>query len=690
MGIGNVHIMSGRSASPRDGSPGRSYRARRVEKQDDKMKEHIDREKTNNKLANVFEVVKALRDEKAELELQLNTMMKTNQMDGERYKNDLAKTRADCEQIADMLRMASDGIDQKSTSHIPELPEAAVAQVLSNHKGLQHMLDSGRESPLKQSADLTAEMAECGSVLDDIAHEYMHVSEAAKCLLWDVERLGMIIKAYEDDLSQLFKDGNQIKADICYNRMRWRTKFNGWRRWQDAVRRSHVVKFQQKLDDAIDVLEAEQKMGEDDLKGLLDMIGQTRLRDNKVKLTLFMKKMKNSKIYAIWRGWMSFHKKAQEAKHIADLEALARMEADKLARMKDTETAAMLKMFIKRWQNMKIAVPFSTWADIIKARREAARLLALQAHRDALYEKMRLIADSEMMQRLKLHFARLTGKMVGLTFSALRKHRDQARIARIGDDERFKRLKSILEQKLKGLKFTIFQALKRERQLQKALRLRNSAMGQKVAALLEMKLKGLNFAILSALKRNAAAERAERVEQERLAALISASDNEALQRLKIYLKGKEFRRKYEGFRWWQRCTSGTGIGKLERELDAKRIARRALEEKLAAAEAQLAGGSPEQLEKQIAELERQLAAARTKTSQLVEEAALAKSRLKDAERALSAERDARLGDKQRRADLEDEIKNAESERALLEKEVALIMTQIGMLSEECVVDERRR
>lgn len=682
--------MSGRSASPRDGSPGRSYRARRVEKQDDKVKEVIDREETNKKLGNVFEVVKALRDEKAELQLQLATMMKTNQMDGVRYQADLAKTRADCEQIADMLRMASDGIDQKSTSHIPELPEAAVAQVLSNHKGLQHMLDSGRESPMKQSADLTAEMAECGAVLDDIAHEYMHVSEAAKCLLWDVERLGMIIKAYEDDLSQLFADGNQIKADICYNRFRWRTKFNGWRRWQDAVRRAHVVRFQAQLDDAIDALEAEQKMGEEELMGLLEMIGQTRLRDNKAKLSLFLKKMKNAKVYTIWRGWMAFHKKIQMEKHAADLEALARMEADKLARMKDAETAAMLKMFIKRWQNMKIAVPFSTWADIIKARREAARLAALEAERAALFEKMKLLGDGEMMQRLKLHFARLTGKMAGLTFSALRKHRDQAKIARMGEDLRFARLKTILEQKLKGLKFAIFAGLKRERQLQKALRLRNSAMGQKVAAFLELKLKGVNFAILSALKRNAAAERAERAEQERLAGLIAASDNEALQRLKIYLKGKEYRRKYEGFRWWQRCTSGSGLGKLERELEAKRAARRAMEEKLAALEAQLAGGSPEQLERQIADLERQLAAARARSSQLVEEAALAKNRLKDAERALAAERDGRMGDKQRRADLQDEIKNAESERELLEKEVALIMTQIGMLSEECVVDERRR
>merc|ERR1711966_284751 len=134
--------------------------------------------------------------------------------------------------------------------------------------------------------------------------------------------------------------------------------------------------------------------------------------------------------------------------------------------MKDAETAAMLKMFIKRWQNMKLAVPFSTWSDIIKAKREAERLARLEEERRRLFEQMQLMADGEMMQRLKMHFARLTGKMMTLTFSALKKNVERKKIARLGEDERFKRLKAVLEQKLKGLKFSIFQGLKRERALQ--------------------------------------------------------------------------------------------------------------------------------------------------------------------------------------------------------------------------------
>merc|ERR1719506_2180482 len=101
----------------------------------------------------------------------------------------------------------------------------------------------------------------------------------------------MIIQAYEDDLASLLQDSNQIKADCNAKRILWRKKFAATRKWQDAVRRAHVLKYQQQLDGAIDAYEAEMANAEEELSGLLEMIGQTRIRDNKVKLTLFMKKM---------------------------------------------------------------------------------------------------------------------------------------------------------------------------------------------------------------------------------------------------------------------------------------------------------------------------------------------------------------------------------------------------------------
>merc|ERR1712178_96302 len=127
--------------------------------------------------------------------------------------------------------------------------------------------------------------------------------------------------------------------------------------------------------------------------------------------------------------------------------------------MKNAETAAMLKCFIKRWQNRKMAVPFMTWADGI-IQRKLARLKEERERQHALLlAKMQALEGSEVAQRLKLHFARIAGKMKDLTFRALVKNMQMGRIARMGEDEKFKRLKVFLEAKLKGMKFSTFKCL---------------------------------------------------------------------------------------------------------------------------------------------------------------------------------------------------------------------------------------
>merc|ERR1712216_812164 len=249
----------------------------------------------------------------------------------------------------------------------------------------------------------------------------------------DVERLNMIVQAYEGDLIKLKEDGSEMKATINQMRLKWRLKFSACRRWQDFTRRSHVLHFQEELDKIQDAFDLEQAETEQELESLLEMIGTMRVKDNRVKLTLFMKKMKNAALYKVWRGWYIFHQMAQREKFGLEMDELARMEAEKLAAMKNKETAAMLRCFIKRWQNRKIAVPFMTWAQIIIDQKEAARLAALEAARAAAFAKMQAMNGSELAQKLKMHFAKMMGKMLNLTFNALRANMQQGRIARMGD-----------------------------------------------------------------------------------------------------------------------------------------------------------------------------------------------------------------------------------------------------------------
>jgi len=640
----------------------------------------INRDQVSGQMQDIFAVVKKLREEKASLEMQLEKMGAHTETEERRLIKDLSKSRIDLENVADLFRVCADGIDAKSTANIPELPEAAVAKVVP--RGLRPLLEQDYGDHASAGSTIKQEIGYTRAAITDTFREYEHVAEAGKGLLWDVERLNMIIQAYEQDLVALKAGGADMKANINAMRLMWRSKFSACRRWQDFTRRSHVLKFQEQLDDMLDGYDLEQAEMGRDLEAILEMIGTRRMRDNKAKLSLFLKKMKNAALYKVWRGWFIFHKRIQQEKYGDDLERLRQMEADKLAKMKSKETAAMLKCFIKRWQNRKLAVPWQTWAQIVINKREARMLEELERQRRAMFDQMSMLGESAIGAKLKLHFARLAGKMKDLTFRALVKNWQYEKMSRMGEDERFKRLKVFLEAKLKGVKFATFAALHREARELKARRVKNNSMANRVGAFLEMKIKGVKFAIMSSFKRHAKDSKAEKGEQDRLAALIAERDSQSLQRLKIFLQGKEMRMKYTGFSWWQKCTFGEAFGRMEHELTQKQKARKALEDQLRELQRELRGAASEaEAARAIADTEDRLADAQSRNSQLQDEIAVARKALKQTEAACSSEQAARREDKSKRTALTNEIADAQVDKEGLEKDLALIVDQIGFLSQ---------
>jgi hypothetical protein len=442
-----------------------------------------------------------------------------------------------------------------------------------------------------------------------------------------------------------------------------------------------VLKFQEKLDSIQDAFDLETAEAEAEMGSLLEMIGTVRARDNKVKLTLFLKRMKNSRMFKVWRGWLTFHEIIQREKYGDELDRIRQLEAEKLAKMKDAETAAMLKCFIKRWQNRKIAIPFQTWAQIVINKREAQRLADLEAQRAALFSKLQALDGGNVAQKLKMHFAKIAGRMKDLCFRALVKHMQAARIARMGEDERFKRLKVFLAGKLKGVKFATFKALERESRELRSRRVKNNEMAKRVGAFLEMKVKGLKFALFSAFKRHAVESKAERGEEDRLAELIKMRDSQSLQRLKIFLQGKEMRMKYSTFSWWVACTAGGAEHRLKAQLADKRKAREAMEARLAALENELSGGrGSKDVQSAVNDAEYRLAEAERRAASLARDLEAAKQNLKQAEDSLAQQQDLRRQAKLSKTRLLDDIAHARKDKEGLEAELALIVDQIGFLS----------
>merc|ERR1711924_8691 len=175
---------------------------------------------------------------------------------------------------------------------------------------------------------------------------------------------------------------------------------------------------------------------------------------------------------------------------------------------------------------------------------------------------------------------------------------------------------------------------------------------------------------------------AERDEEARLMALIAERDSQSLQRLKVFLQGKEKRMKYGMFSHWASCTFNSKGKILTKELEK---AKRAREEAEAACEAlRKAMGA----DAQMAEANKKLADAQNRLKEIQAEQDLLKNdieaekrKIKELDEKIEAERAGRKADKSAREKLAEQLKTIQDDKKSLEGELALIVDQIGFLSE---------
>jgi hypothetical protein len=512
--------------------------------------------------------------------------------------------------------------------------------------------------------------------------EYAKFAEAGKNLVWDVERLNMIIQAYDKDLHKLKNDGGLMKSRVNALRLMWRAKFSALRRWQDFTRRSHVERFQEQLDEAQAQFELIQAEKEEDLASLWSLIGAQKIKENKVKLTLFLKKMKMAKVYVVWRAWQKFMAIRRQEQMEADKDGFFNEHNLRMRKMKKEEVEALLRTFLKRMANMKLMRPFTSWLDLVGGRKSRSVKDQMELERQKRLAAMADLEASETAKRLRMHFARLNGKFKDMCFSGWKKFYQNAKIAALGEDERFKRLKVFLEAKLKGVKFATFKALHREYLDLKKAQMNNNERAKKVAKYLEMIARGLVHRQFSAFKRNQFLARAERDEEARLAALIAERDSQSMQRLRLFLSSKEKKAMYGMFSWWSNCTFNSKGRILQKELEKAKKARMEAE---AACEAlrKALGADAAQAEAngRLAEAGNRLKEIEAESELLKADIENEKKRIKELEEQIAAEKAARKADKEAREKLQEQMKAIADDKKSLEAELALIVDQIGFLSE---------
>jgi hypothetical protein len=647
-----------------------------------KFESPINREEVSGQMQDIFSTVKKLRDEKDGLVAQLEQMAARAESDNKRLTKELLKARRDIENLSEMFVSATEGINAKSAYRIPEVPEAAVAALVPSSL---HAVIEERGAPDVQSTGQLTIDGEVGTTTKCVqmsCEEYAKFAEAGKNLVWDVERLNMIIQAYDKDLHKLKNDGGLMKSRVNALRLMWRAKFSSLRRWQDFTRRSHVERFQEQLDEAQAQFEAIQAEKEEDLAALWSLIGAQKIKENKVKLTLFLKKMKNAKLYTVWRAYGKFMAQRRQEQMENDRDAFFNEHTLRMRKMKKEEVEALLRTFIKRMQNMKLMRPFTSWLDLVGGRKSRSVKDQMELERQKRLAAMADLEASETAKRLKLHFARLNGKFKAMCFSGWKKFYQEAKIAALGEDERFKRLKVFLEAKLKGVKYATFKALHREFIDLKKMQMLNNERAKKIGTYLEMIARGIVARLFGAFKRYRFIAKAERDEEERLMKLIAERDSASLQRLKVYLMGKEKRMIYGAFSWWSNCTFNSKTKVMEREVEKARKARIEAEKACDDLRSSMGGDARQAAAMQkLAEAEARLKEIEAESELVRNDIEAEKRKVKELEEKIKAEKDGRKADKGVRDKLTEDLKTVGEDKKSLEAELALIVDQIGFLSE---------
>lgn len=235
---------------------------------------------------------------------------------------------------------------------------------------------------------------------------------------------------------------------------------------------------------------------------------------------------------------------------------------------------------------------------------------------------------------------------------------------------------------MKGMKFATFKALHREYLDIKKKAMLNSDRAKKIGTYLEMIARGLTARQFNAFKRYQFLIRSERDEEARLMALIAERDSQSLQRLKVFLMGKEKRMLYGGFSWWSNCTFNSKAKILQKELEKAKKARieaeaacEALKKALGADAAKVeAQGKLDAANQRLKETEAEM--------ELIKgDIEAEKAKIREMEAKIAAEKEGRKADKAARDKLQEQYNTVGEDKKSLEAELALIVDQIGFLSE---------
>jgi len=404
----------------------------------------------------------------------------------------------------------------------------------------------------------------------------------------------------------------------------------------------------------------------------------------RIKCMMLLKKMKNSRLQSAFASWddmvMTLKWERMEAEKAA---LMAQLQA-RFGHLSAEEIERKLRQFMKRWVNRKLLAPWAAWKTIWRAKkqRELEDMMAAEAAR--LAAELAKMQDNIALKKLRMHFAKLAGKMKNFCFKALVVKTNQAKAMRLLDSEAGQRLKAFLAGKLASCLRKCYMGIIRNHRRIEAENMKNNANAKKIGLLLEKLARGLQHRQFSALVRYHLLMKEERAAEAAIAERLAMMSDLNKAKLRIFLDGKRLGKMSSFYAHWKNIWMNRELIELYEMLEQEEALRKAAEDELArlqgdtGAAADAAAG----INSQVDEANKKAKAAEVAFRNLNNELRKLASRIKDLESDLAEEKQARAAGKEKLNALRAELQKLTAERDEMAGELMGIAGEVGGVHKE--------
>merc|ERR1711988_775270 len=410
---------------------------------------------------------------------------------------------------------------------------------------------------------------------------YQDAALASKGLVEDADKLDIVVKACQTEYIKLKLLNNNAKAYVNAKRLRYQRQADSFRYWAEFVHFETIGAIQREMEDLTAEQEEWERQHEINLKRAQDEFDRMNSGQKRIKCMMLLKKMKNSRLQSVFATWDDYVQTIRwERMEAEKAELMAQLQA-RFGHLSAEEIERKLRQFLKRWINRKMLGPWASWKTLYRDAKQRRMEDELAEERARLAAELAKMQNNIALKKLKMHFAKLAGKMKNFCFKALVVKTNQAKAVRLLESEAAQRLEPFLAGKLASCLRKCYMGIIRNHRRIEAENIKNNDNAKKVGLLLEKLARGIVHRCFSAFVRYYMEQKEIRSAEAALAERLALMDELNKAKLRVFLDAKRLGKMSIFFKHWANVAQNAALIELYEMLEKEEALRKAAEDELA-------------------------------------------------------------------------------------------------------------